>query len=156
MMIVITKRTIKYTKNPFERIERIINSSNLCWTWIMKQVVMMITHFHKFVFCSIRGHNELDLISMILVDYKYTVKLFCVKKLVTRVLTIDESIPVKGNDRTINTTRKENVKGYGEVWFDEREITNILSLKNTKRKSRVIYGSNNDYIIQAKRERRTL
>ena len=35
--------------------------------------------------------------------------------------------------------QKALVKNYGEVWFDERAITNVLSLKNVHKKFRVTY-----------------
>ena len=37
---------------------------------------------------------------------------------------------VNENFRIIKTTQKVNVKGHGEVWFDEQEITNNLAWKN--------------------------
>ncbi len=40
---------------------------------------------------------------------------------------------------TINL--KATVKNYGEVWFDERAITNILCLKNVRTKFKVVYES---------------
>ena len=50
---------------------------------------------------------------------------------------------VKLNIETTKTTRKANVKGYGEVWFDEKAINKILTLKNVKHKFRVRYDRNN-------------
>ena len=35
-------------------------------------------------------------------------------------------------------------KGFGEVWFDSRALTNILSLKHVKEMFRVTYDSNLD------------
>ena len=55
---------------------------------------------------------------------------------------------VKLNGVTIKTTQKSYVKGYGEVWFDERSITNILALENVKNKFRVTYDSNNDVFLR--------
>ena len=51
---------------------------------------------------------------------------------------------VKGNGGNLKTNNKAYVKNYGEVWFDERAITNIMSLKNVKEKSRVTYDSGRD------------
>ena len=33
---------------------------------------------------------------------------------------------------------------YGNVWYDPKWITNILSLKNIKRKDHVVYDSNGE------------
>ena len=46
-----------------------------------------------------------------------------------------------GNGGSLTTNGQENLKNYGEVWFDERAITNILCLKNMKNKYRVTYDS---------------
>ena len=49
---------------------------------------------------------------------------------------------VKSNGGIINTKKKIGYqKNYGDVWFDERAITNILCLKNVKQKYRVTYDS---------------
>ena len=45
------------------------------------------------------------------------------------------------NSGSITTNRQGNLKDYGDVWFDERAITNILCLKNMKNKYRVTYDS---------------
>ena len=41
----------------------------------------------------------------------------------------------------ITTNRQGHLKFYGDVWFDEQAITNILCLKNMKNKYRVTYDS---------------
>jgi hypothetical protein len=41
---------------------------------------------------------------------------------------------VMGNGGKLTTNLKADLEGYGEVWFDERAITNILSLKNVSKK----------------------
>ena len=51
---------------------------------------------------------------------------------------------VKRNGGDLKTHNKSYVENYGEVWFDEREITNIMSLKNVKEKFRFTYDSNRD------------
>ena len=51
---------------------------------------------------------------------------------------------VKGNGVDLKTHQKTHVENYKEVWFDERAITNILSLKNAKEEFRVTYDSNRD------------
>ena len=38
---------------------------------------------------------------------------------------------------------KAHVKNYGDVWFDTKAITNILSLKNVRNKFHVTYDSRN-------------
>ena len=51
---------------------------------------------------------------------------------------------VKGNGGNLITHKKAYVENYGEVWFNERAITNIMFLKNVKDKFRVTYDSDRD------------
>ena len=51
---------------------------------------------------------------------------------------------VKGNGGDLKTHQKSHVENNGEVWFDERAITNIMLLKNFKEKFRVTYDSDRD------------
>ena len=54
---------------------------------------------------------------------------------------------VKGNGGSITTKKTGYLKNYGKVWFDERDITNILCLKNVKQKYRVTYDSSTDGVF---------
>ena len=69
---------------------------------------------------------------MLLLDSCSTVDLFCIKNLVTKIWESKNSMTVKGNGGDLKTHKKSYVKNYGEVWFDERAITKIMSLKNVK------------------------
>ena len=70
--------------------------------------------------------------------------LLCNKNLVTNIWESNNSMTVKGNGGDLKTHKKAYVKNYGEVWFNERLITNIMSLKNVKEKFRVTYDSDRD------------
>ena len=48
---------------------------------------------------------------------------------------------VIGNGGSITTNRQGHFKIFGDVWFDEQAITNILCLKNTKKKYCITYDS---------------
>ena len=54
---------------------------------------------------------------------------------------------VKGSGSSITTNKIGYLKKYGDVWFDERAITNILCLKNVKQKYRVTYDSSRDGVF---------
>ena len=54
---------------------------------------------------------------------------------------------MQGIGGSIITNTKAFVKNYGEVWFDTRAITNILSLKNVKNKYRVTYDSESEDVF---------
>ena len=87
---------------------------------------------------------------MLLINNQPTAYLFCNKHLVKIFWTTDESTTFKVNGGSIKTTRKAYVKGYGEVWFNGRSITNIFALKKVKHKFRVKYYSNNDGFFTVK------
>ena len=54
---------------------------------------------------------------------------------------------VKGNGGSITTNKIGYLKSYGDVWFKERAITNILCFKNVKQKYRVTYDSSTDGVF---------
>ena len=97
----------------------------------------------KFWLLNIGVWHDLYLRNMLLLENQSTVKLFCNKRFVTIVWTTNYSITVKGNGETAKTTRKPYIKVYGEVWFYELSITNILVLNNIERNFIFTYDSNN-------------
>ena len=80
---------------------------------------------------------------MLLLNNKYTSDLFCNKNLAAIVWKIYDPTKVKGKGGTINTKHKDIVKWHGKVWFDEKSITKILTLRNITCKFRVTYDFNN-------------
>ena len=86
----------------------------------------------QFGFCTVATSPK-DLQRLLLLDNQSTCDIFCNKALVTKVWRSKSSITVQGNGGSITTNTKAFVKNYGEVWFDTRAITNILSLKNVKK-----------------------
>ena len=97
-----------------------------------------------FGFCTVNKGNKIQLQNMMLLDSCSTVDLFFNKNLVTKIWKSKNSIIVKGHVGDLKTHKKAYVENCGEVWFDERDITNIMSLKNVKEKFRVTYDSNRD------------
>jgi hypothetical protein len=85
--------------------------------------------------------TPLKLRKMILLDNQSTVNLFCNRKLVSRVWEPAKSMTVYGNGGSLATTMKAHVMNYGEIWYDTRAITNILSLINVRKQIRATYDS---------------
>jgi hypothetical protein len=51
------------------------------------------------------------------------------------------------NGGTLTTNMKAHVANYGAVWYDSNAITNILSLKNVRKKFHVTYNSQDEGIF---------
>ena len=82
-----------------------------------------------------------DLFRMILLDNQSTRDIFCNRKLLTNIRKTPKTMQVMGNGGSITTNRQVHLHNYGDVCFDERAITNILCLKNMKKKYCVTYDS---------------
>ena len=75
-----------------------------------------------------------DLRQLFLLDNQSTCNIFYNPKLLKNIHTTSNTMSVKGNGGSITTNKIGHLKNHGDVWFDERTITNILCLKNVKQK----------------------
>ena len=98
----------------------------------------------SFGLCTVNNGKKIQLQNMLLLVSCLTVDLFFNKNLVTNIWTSKNSMTVKWNVGDLKTHQKVHVKNYGEVWFNEIEITNITYLKNVREKFRVTYDSDRD------------
>ena len=79
----------------------------------------------------------------VLLDNESTTDIFCDARVVKNIRRVRETLRLHTNGGVLVTNTKADLPGYGTVWFDERAITNILSLSNVKKKRRIVYDSEN-------------
>ena len=79
----------------------------------------------------------------LLLDNQSTADIFCNKNVLKNVHGTSDVLHLDTNGGTLKTNKKGVLKNYGEVWFSQEAITNIISLKNIIKKFRVTYDSAN-------------
>ena len=94
--------------------------------------------------CLYNDDSLADMKKWILLDNQSTVDLFCDMNLLSNIRVVKSTMSIATNGGTLITNKKGYLSGYGDVWFDERAITNILSLDNVTKKYRVTYDSGKD------------
>ena len=78
---------------------------------------------------------------MVLMDSASTCNLWSNRGSLDDVRTIKSSMTVESNGGELKTKEKGFYPGYGSVWLHDDAITNIISLKNAKKKFRVTFDS---------------
>jgi len=86
----------------------------------------------------------MDMRNIILLDNQSTVSLFCNRDYVENVWSVKKPLELATNAGILKTNQKAFVKGFGEVWFDSRAITNIFSFAEMEDKHRITYDSTNE------------
>ena len=77
----------------------------------------------------------------ILLDNQSTTDVFCNNNLLNNIRSTNESLKMITNGGEFTTQNKGTLKNYGDVWYDNKAVTNILSLANMVKKYRVTYDS---------------
>ena len=77
----------------------------------------------------------------IILDTGSTTDIFCNDKLLSDIHETDQTITIHCNAGTCVTNKVGTLSGYGEVWFSEQAIANILSLANVSKRYPVVYNS---------------
>lgn len=64
----------------------------------------------------------------ILLDNQATIDIFCNENMVKDIRDVSRVMTVVGSTGKRSTTKMGTLPGYGDVWFDENNAANILSL----------------------------
>ena len=84
----------------------------------------------------------------ILLDNGSTLDIFHNRRLLQNIRTSATTMKIRCNAGVKRTNKIGTLPGYGDVWYDEHGIANILSLSNVIKRYRVTYDSrNNDGFI---------
>ena len=82
---------------------------------------------------------------LILLDNQFILYLVCNKRFKSEVNKSKTKLKVQGNCGTLLVNHRSNIPGYDQTtWFDNKAITNIVSLKNIIKQYRVTYVSNDE------------
>ena len=92
-----------------------------------------------------KPESELDLSNVILLYNQFTLDLVCNNIFTSELNKTNTKLQVQGNGVTLLVNHRSNIPGYDQTtWFDNKAITNIVSLKNIIKQYRVTYVSNDE------------
>ena len=77
----------------------------------------------------------------LLLDSQSTTDTFRDQSQLKNIKSTGTKLFLKTNGGTLVTNKKGYLPGYGEVWYHERAVTNILSLNNVKKTHKITYYS---------------
>ena len=87
-----------------------------------------------------QGYKD-KLRNALVLDSASSVDLVCNPNMVTNIKNTDQKLRLGTNGGKATATKKAELKGYGEVWFNKKSITNIVSLAGMAKKYQVQYDS---------------
>ena len=91
-----------------------------------------------------------ELRTWVLLDNQSTTSIFCNRNIVNDIHSVTEIMELQTNGGYLISDKKCTVPYFGEVWYNEKAVTNVLSLALVKRQYRIAYDSesaNGDFVV---------
>ena len=73
-----------------------------------------------------------------LLDNQSTADIFCNKDYLRNIRKVNETLQLNTNGGVLQCNQKGDLPGYGEVWYDEGAIANIISMSNAEKSGRYL------------------
>ena len=85
-----------------------------------------------------------------------SIDVFCNPILLKSIRRLEKTTNIHCNTGVVNVTHKGTLPGYGLVWFNRDEISNIISMVNANKKAPITYDSSEgDKLILQKDSKRS-
>ena len=91
-----------------------------------------------------------ELRTWVLLDNQSTTSIFCNRNIVNDIHFVTEIMELQTNGGYLISDKKCTIPYFGEVWYNKKAVTNVLSLALVKRHYRVTYDSENangDFVV---------
>ena len=94
------------------------------------------------------SYDKLQLRNLMLLDNQSTMDLICNKKFTSNIKKSREKLRLQSNVGTLVVNQRSKMPGYKiNMWFSNKAITNIVSLKNVVKQYRVTYESDDKQFV---------
>ena len=81
---------------------------------------------------------------VVLLDNQSTTDIFCNKDYLENIKKVPETLYLSTNGGVLKCDQKGELPGYGEVWYDEKAIANVISFSNAEKKGKYQITYNQD------------
>ena len=94
--------------------------------------------------------------NLVLLDSDSANTIFCSKEYVTNIRPAKKPLEIHTNGRTMMVTQQCKLHFLGTHWFNNKSMTNIISLTDITKKSRVTMDSQKEKALVAHMDKKTV